>query len=50
MRQNTQCRWRLDEIYVKIHGETHYLWRAVGHEAQVEALATKKPEGGGAEG
>jgi putative transposase len=22
-------RWHLDEVFVKINGETHYLWRAV---------------------
>jgi putative transposase len=29
-------RWRghLDEVFVKINGETHYLWRAVDHEAR----------------
>ena len=39
----TQWRWRLDEVYVKISGELHYLWRAVDHEGEVlEVLATKK--------
>lgn len=30
-------RWRrhLDEVYVKINGETHYLWRAVDQEGEV---------------
>jgi len=28
---------------VKINGETHYLWRAVGHEGEVlEALVSKR--------
>ncbi len=27
----SQWRWHLDEVFVKINGETHYLWRAVGH-------------------
>ncbi|WP_247869294.1 transposase [Ahrensia sp. R2A130] len=22
-------RWHLDEVFVRINGETHYLWRAV---------------------
>lgn len=30
MRQFTHRRWRLDEMVVKINGETHYLWRAAG--------------------
>ena len=28
-------RWHLDEVFVKINGETHYLWRAVDHEGEV---------------
>jgi putative transposase len=35
MRQVTQWRWHLDEVYVKINGELHYLWRAVDHEGEV---------------
>ena len=27
--------WHLDEVFVKINGETHYLWRAVDHEGEV---------------
>jgi len=35
-------RWHLDEVFVKINGEKHYLWRAVNHEGEVlEAFATK---------
>ena len=30
-----QWRWHLDEVFVKINGETHYLWRAVNHEGEV---------------
>jgi len=42
LRQHTQWRWHLDEVYVKINGEMHYLWRAVDHEGEVlESLATK---------
>ena len=33
MRGRRHWRWNLDEMYVKINGETHYLWRAVDHEA-----------------
>ena len=34
--------WHLDEVFVKINGETHYLWRAVDHEGEVlEVFATK---------
>ena len=36
-------RWYLDEIFVKINGERHYLWRAVDHEGEVlESYVTKK--------
>ncbi len=32
----------LDEMYVKINGEMHYLWRAVDHEGEVlESCVTK---------
>jgi putative transposase len=42
MRQVTQWRWHLDEVYVKINGQLHYLWRAVDHEGEVlESFVTK---------
>ena len=42
MRQVTQWQWHLDEVFVKIRGETHYLWRAVDHEGEVlESYVTK---------
>ncbi|MCF8880709.1 IS6 family transposase, partial [Hyphobacterium sp. SN044] len=35
--------WHLDEMFVKINGVTHYLWRAVDHEGEVlEAYVTKR--------
>jgi len=38
-------RWHLDEVYVRINGDTHYLWRAVDHEGEVlEVFATKRPD------
>ena len=43
MRAFTHWRWHLDEVYVKINGEMHYLWRAVDHEGEVlESYVTKK--------
>jgi len=43
MRNLPQWRWHLDEVFVKINGETHYLWRAVDHEGEVlEAIVTKQ--------
>jgi putative transposase len=39
----SQWRWHLDEVFVQINGETHYLWRAVDHEGEVlEIFATKR--------
>jgi putative transposase len=36
-------RWHLDEVFVKINRETHYLWRAVDHEGEVlESFVTKR--------
>ena len=36
-------RWHLDEVFVRINGERHYLWRAVDHEGEVlEAFVTKR--------
>ena len=43
MRGFRQWRWHLDEMYVKINGEMHYLWRAIDHEGEVlESYVTKK--------
>ena len=39
----SQWRWHLDEVFVRINGETHYLWRAVDQEGEVlEVFATKR--------
>jgi len=43
MRSLPHWRWHLDEVFVKINGETHYLWRAVDHEGEVlESFVTKR--------
>ena len=43
MRARMQWRWHLDEVFVRINGETYYLWRAVDHEGEVlEAFVSKK--------
>ncbi|MBT7249061.1 MAG: IS6 family transposase [Rhodospirillaceae bacterium] len=40
---HSNWRWHLDEVFVWINGETHYLWRAVDHEGEVlEVFATKR--------
>jgi putative transposase len=42
-RSYSRWRWHLDEVFVRINGETHYLWRAVDHEGEVlEVFATKR--------
>ncbi len=43
MRGFRHWRWHLDEMFVKINGETHYLWRAVDHEGEIlESYVSKK--------
>ena len=43
MRCGPQWRWHMDEVFVRINGETYYLWRAVDHEGEVlEAFVTKR--------
>ena len=43
MRGGLQWRWHLDEVFVKINGERHYLWRAVDHEGEaLESYVTKR--------
>jgi len=43
MRGFRHWRWHLDEVFVKINGEQHYLWRAVDHEGEVlESYVTKR--------
>ena len=40
--KSSHWRWYLDEMFVKINGEQHYLWRAVDHEGEVlESFVTK---------
>lgn len=41
--KSSRGRWHLDEMYVKINGEQHYLWRAVDHEGEVlESYVSKR--------
>ena len=42
-RSYSPWRWHLDEVFVRINGKIHYLWRAVDHEGEVlEVFATKR--------
>lgn len=41
--KSSRWRWHLDEMFVKMNGERHYLWRAVDHEVEVlESFRTKR--------
>ncbi len=43
MRAHSNWQWHLDEVFVKINGELHYLWRAVDHEGEVlKSFVTKR--------
>lgn len=43
LRAHSNWQWHLDEVFVKINGETHYLWRAMDHEGEVlESYITKR--------
>jgi putative transposase len=40
--KSSRWQWHLDEVFVKINGERHYLWRAVDQEGEVlESYVTK---------
>ncbi|MER3352916.1 MAG: IS6 family transposase [Hoeflea sp. D1-CHI-28] len=40
--KSSRWRWHLDEMFLKINGERHYLWRAVDHKGEVlESFVTK---------
>ena len=43
LRAFSKWKWHVDEVFVKINGKRHYLWRAVDHEGEVlEAVVTKR--------
>jgi len=45
MRSFRHRRWHLDEVFVKINGVKHHLWRAVDHEGEVlESFVTKRSD------
>ncbi|GGL80908.1 hypothetical protein GCM10011392_39370 [Wenxinia marina] len=40
--RSSRWRWHLDEVFVKINGKTHYLWRAVDQDGEaLESYVTK---------
>ena len=43
LRAFSKCKWHVYEVFVKVNGKRHYLWRAVDHEGEVlEAVVTKR--------
>ena len=43
LRAFSPWQWHVDEVFVKVNGERHYLWRAVDHEGEVlESVVTKR--------
>ena len=43
LRAFSKWMWHVDEVFVKVNGTRHYLWRAVDHEGEVlEAVVTKR--------
>jgi len=49
LHSHSNWRWHLDEAFVRINGETHYLWRAVDHEGEVLEDGTYEILSGGAD-
>lgn len=46
---HSNWRWHMDEVFVKINGELHYLWRAIDHEGEVlECYVSKRRNKGAA--
>jgi putative transposase len=42
-RPHPGVKWHLDEVFIKIHGKTHYLWRAVDQDGTVlDILVTSR--------
>jgi putative transposase len=45
MRHFRHRRWHRDEVFIKINGMKHYLWRAVDHKGEVlESFVTKRQD------
>ena len=43
LRAFSKWKWHVDEVFVKVNGKRHYLWRAVDQEGEVlEAVVTKR--------
>jgi putative transposase len=42
--RSSHWRWHLDEMFVKINGEMHYLWRAVDHRGKCWRASLQRHE------
>jgi len=43
----SKWRWHIDEVFIKINGKLHYLWRAIDHEGTVlDCYVTKRRDQG----
>ena len=43
LKSSSNWQWHLDEVFVKVNGVRHYMWRAVDHEGEVlESYVTKR--------
>ncbi len=43
LRAFSKWKWQVDEVFVKVNGRRHYLWRVVDHEGEVlEAVVIKR--------
>lgn len=48
VRTHTHWRWRLDEVYVKVNGVMHYLWRTVDQKGEaLESSASRSRDKAG---
>ena len=44
LRSYSKWNWHVDEVFVKVNGKRHYLWRAVDHESEVlEVVVGNEP-------
>ena len=43
LKSSSNWQWHLDEVFVKVNGVRHYMWRAVDHEGEaLESYVTKR--------
>jgi hypothetical protein len=42
LRAGNFSRWHVDEVFVKVNGEVHYVWRAVDHQGEVAGCEARR--------